>query len=90
MANEMPRHLTPLEFVLELIHIFIEHNWLILQTVIVSAVLAVSLYLVLSPRPDDDQAKRWAYGSLTTITGVWIGSRLSGRQATGARNRRGR
>ena len=76
MANRVPRRPTLLEFLLELIHIFIDHSWLILQTVVVSAVLAVSLSLILSST--DDQARKWAYGSTSTVT-VWIGTRLSGR-----------
>jgi hypothetical protein len=47
------------------IRTFVKHNLLILRTLIV----LVSLYVVISPAYDD-QAKTWAFGSVTAVTGV--------------------
>jgi len=86
MAKKLQSRPTLLESLLRLIRLLLDHNWLILQSLIVISVLSVSLYVILSPRPDDE-AKKWAYGSMTTLTGVWIGTKVSGGQGTKERDR---
>ena len=77
MAKKLPASSTLSDFILKLINLFVEHNWLALQTLIVISVLTVSLYVIAFPHADD-QARKWAYGSMTTLMGVWIGTRLCG------------
>ena len=63
MANKAHTRLAPRKP--NLIRLFIEHNLLILRTLIV----LVSLYVVAS-KGYDDQAKTWAFGSVTAVMGV--------------------